>query len=288
MRHEDSFRAMDTDIDVIVESPDRMRPLGLFAGVRLLFESQEERFSRFRPDSLVSRLNAGETVDDPWLAAACRMALEAHGFTGGLFNPLILESLECAGYNTTFAEVAGGRPEPLPVPSPRAALTIVGTAVSLRSGRLDLGGIIKGWTIDLAVDMLARSEPNVLVNAGGDLRCAGSEEGNDGWAVTIARTGADAGDVWEGTIHGALATSTSLKRRWKTASGGEAHHLIDPRTGLPSASPFVQVSAWHELTWKAECWTKAVLIGGEKTARLAANAGVRILAIGVDGADYTF
>lgn len=283
MRHDDSFRAMDTDIDVIVETPDTMRPLGLFAGVRLLFESQEERFSRFRPSSLVSRLNAGETVDDPWLAAACRMALEAHDFTGGMFNPLILESLERAGYATTFADIAGGRPEPLPAPSPREAITITGTAVSLQRGRLDLGGIIKGWTVDFAVDMLARSEPNVLVNAGGDLRCAGSEEGNDGWSVTIARPAAAAGDLWEGTIHGALATSTSLKRRWKTASGGEAHHLIDPRTGLPSTSPFVQVSAWCELTWKAECWTKAVLIGGEETARLAGDAGVRILALDASG-----
>ncbi|MBA4179921.1 MAG: hypothetical protein C0506_04965 [Anaerolinea sp.] len=283
MRHEDSFRAMDTDIDVIIDSPDAVRPFGLFAGVRLLFESQEERFSRFRPTSLVSRLNAGEAVDDPWLAAACRMALDAHAFTGGIFNPLILESLERAGYATTFRDVAGGEPQPIPPPSPAEALTVSGSVVTLREGRLDLGGIIKGWTVDLAVEMLANSEPNVLVNAGGDLRCAGSEEGSDGWLVTVARPGEGGANAWEGTIHGALATSTSLKRRWKTSTGAEAHHLIDPRTGLPSSSTFVQVSAWHELTWKAECWAKAVLIGGEETGRLAAAAGVRILAIGAEG-----
>ncbi|MEP7216970.1 MAG: FAD:protein FMN transferase, partial [Anaerolineaceae bacterium] len=243
MRYEDSFRAMDTDIDVIIESEDSVRPFGAFSGVRLLFETQEQRFSRFRPTSLVSRLNGGERVDDPWLAAACRMALEAHAFTGGLFNPLILESLERAGYATTFEEVSGGDPQPVPAPSPTEALIVVGSVVSLHHGRLDLGGIIKGWTVDLAVDMLARAEPNVLVNAGGDLRCAGDEEGNDGWLVTIATPGAK-GDAWEGAIHGALTTSTSLKRRWTTASGGEAHHLIDPRTGLPGSSPFVQVSAW--------------------------------------------
>ncbi|MEP6870546.1 MAG: FAD:protein FMN transferase [Anaerolineaceae bacterium] len=269
---------MDTDIDVIIESEDSMRPFGAFSGVRLLFEAQEQRYSRFRATSLVSQLNAGENVDDPWLAAACRMALDAYEFTGGLFNPLILESLERAGYAKTFDEVTDGTPEAAPSPLPRDALTVAGSVVALRHGRLDLGGIIKGWTVDLAVDMLARAEPNVLVNAGGDLRCAGNEGGNDGWLVTITAPEAN-DDAWEGAIHGALTTSTSLKRRWKTAGGGVAHHLIDPRTGLPAASSFVQVSAWHALAWRAECWAKAVLIGGEKTGRLAAADGVRLLAM---------
>jgi thiamine biosynthesis lipoprotein len=285
--HEDSFRAMDTDIDVLIAA-DSTGPLAaVFAGSRLLFETQEDRFSRFRPHSLVSRLNGGETVDDPWLATACRMALEAHGFTGGIFNPLILESLETAGYSVTFAKVSGGEPHPQAVPDPRDALVIKGSTVRLLRGRLDLGGIIKGWTVDLAVDMLARAEPNVLVNAGGDLRCAGDEEGGDGWEVSIAKPGTDE-DAWQGRIHGAVATSTSLRRRWKTVGGGEAHHLIDPRTGLPAESLYVQVSAWHSLTWKAECWAKAVLIGGEATGERAAAAGVRALAFDALGNSVRF
>src|SRR5512139_564558 len=69
LRHEDSFRAMDTDIDVLIESESSLPPVGAFAGARLLFDTQEERFSRFRPGSLLSRLNAGHAVDDAWLAA---------------------------------------------------------------------------------------------------------------------------------------------------------------------------------------------------------------------------
>jgi hypothetical protein len=64
MQHADSFRAMDTGIDVIAESAAPFPPFGLFAGIHLLFEQQEERFSRFRPGSLLSRLNAGETIED--------------------------------------------------------------------------------------------------------------------------------------------------------------------------------------------------------------------------------
>ena len=78
---------------------------------------------------------------------------------------------------------------------------------------------------------------------------------------------------------GAIATSTTRKRRWTTASGGLAHHLIDPRTGMPAESPFDQVSCWAAETWRAEVWAKAVLIGGEAAAERAAGAGVPVLAI---------
>ena len=282
MRHEDRFRAMDTDIDVLIESHSAARPLALFASVRVLFEQQEGRFSRFRSASLVSRLNAGEVVDDAWLAAACRMAFEAHRFSGGMFNPLILESLERAGYSRTFDDVtSGGELSGSPAPEPADGLSVEGTLVRLRSGRLDLGGIVKGWTVDLAIEMLVRSEPNVLVNAGGDLRCAGSEEGREGWLVSVASPDSE-NDAWEGVIIGALATSTTRKRRWKTASGANAHHLIDPRNGLPASEEFVQVSAWDAHAWRAECWAKAIVIGGEDTLAVAQQAGVRVLAFRKD------
>ena len=283
MRHEDRFRAMDTDIDVLIESDSQLAPLALFASVRVLFEQQEERFSRFRPSSLLSQLNRQGWLDDAWLAAACRLALDATRFTAGLFNPLVLDSLERAGYAQTFNDVVrGGELARSDVPAFEEGLTVEGSIVRLNGARLDLGGIVKGWTVDLAVEMLARSERNALVNAGGDLRCAGTEEGSDGWLVSVARPRAE-DDAWEGVIHGALATSTTLKRRWKTRSGADAHHLIDPRTGLPADTPFVQVSAWHAQTWQAECWAKAVLIGGEAALEFAAKAGVRTLALHTDG-----
>ena len=92
MQHNISFRAMNTGVAVFVEA-EGMPPIDVFVSVKMLFEDQEQRFSRFRPSSVLSALNRGETVDDPRFAAACRLALEAHAFTGGLFNPMVL--LEC-------------------------------------------------------------------------------------------------------------------------------------------------------------------------------------------------
>ena len=59
----------------------------------------------------------------------------------------------------------------------------------LTEGALDLGGIIKGWTVDLGIAALRERYPNICINAGGDLRCEGSEEGVDGWQMAIEGEG---------------------------------------------------------------------------------------------------
>ncbi|MBI5947374.1 MAG: FAD:protein FMN transferase [Chloroflexi bacterium] len=279
MQFADHFRAMDTGVDVLVEADSL--PMAAFLSVKLLFEQQEQRFSRFRPDSLLSRLNRGDEVTDPLFAECCRMAIEAWEFTGGLFNPLVLPALRQAGYDRTFAEVDTGDPQPMAVPSPAEALRLTAGGARLAGGMLDLGGIVKGWTADLAVETLVGDHPDILVNAGGDLRCAGSDEDGGGWLVGVSGE-TDDDDAWAGRIVGALATSTTRKRRWEAGSGF-AHHLIDPRTGLPAASPYDQVSCLDKEAWRAECWAKAVLIGGREATERASASTLGLLAMGPGG-----
>ena len=283
MESHESFRAMDTDIDMFVETPEPPPP-GAFIGARLLFEQQEERFSRFRPQSLLCRLNRGEVIDDAWFARAVSMALDAFEITGGLFNPLVLPALERAGYDRTFQEVsAAGEVTAQRVPDPTRVLRIDGMAVELLAGQMDLGGIVKGWTADLAAEHLAQAHANAFVNAGGDIRALGSDGGGErGWAMDVSLPGG-AGTAWEGRLRAGIATSTTLKRRWTTAGGATAHHLIDPGTGMPSDSPFVQVTARAEACWLAEVWAKAVLIGGPEALERAGRADVPVLAFDAAG-----
>lgn len=277
MESHERFRAMDTDIDLFIEAPEPASPAA-FIGARLFFEQQEQRFSRFRADSLLSRLNQGEAIDDPWFARAVSMAIDAFELTGGYFNPMVLTALERAGYDRTFGEVAAGTGvvQSQRVPDPKRVLAVEGMRVSLLAGQLDLGGIVKGWTADLAAEHLAAEHRNAFVNAGGDIRCAGNDAGGTGWAIDVPTPSGAPG--WQGRLTGAVATSTTLRRRWETASGGTAHHLIDPGTGMPSDSPFVQVSARDDACWVAEVWAKAVLIGGERLLQRAEHAGVPVLA----------
>lgn len=275
VQYSETFRAMNTQVDVTIESSSP--PLGAFLSLRLLFERQEARFSRFRESSMLSTLNRTGEVTDEGFARVCRLALEASRFTGGLYNAMVLRALAEAGYSRTFDEIAGGDPRRQAVPGAEECLAVDGDRVTLDGGGLDLGGIVKGWTVDLGIELLRESYPNVFLNAGGDLRCSGCEEGHDGWLVSLAAEPGDA-TPWEGEMRGALATSTTRKRRWTTRSGALAHHLIDPRTGLPANSPYGQVSVWGGETWRAEVWAKAVLIGGTDALEACAVAGHRVLA----------
>lgn len=270
---------MNTDIDVVVGALEA--PVAAFVETRLLFERQEARFSRFREDSLLSRLNRGETIDDPWLDTALELAIDAHAQTGGLFNPMVLPALARAGYDRSFDLVAGGSPVGAEVPAPASCLERTRGAWQIVAGAVDLGGIVKGWTADLAVEHLETHFPDVFLNAGGDIRCAGAEERAPGWKVEVDVPGG--GIAWAGSVQGAIATSSTLKRRWRTDAGGPAHHLIDPRTGLPAETPFVQVTVRAgSCTW-AEVWAKAVLIWGREGLARADGYGLAVLALGPGG-----
>ncbi len=273
MQFSESFPAMGTTVDVLIETDSP--PIAAFLSIRLLFERQEAVFSRFRDASLLSRLNAGEMINDARFAAACSLALEANAFTQGIFNPMVLTALREAGYDRTFEDITSqGSPRAQSVPRLADCLGVSGSRVRLREGQLDLGGIVKGWTVDLALDMFCGEFDGLLVNAGGDLRCAGNEDGNDGWWVEVDGPGSPA---WSGLVRGAVATSSTAKRRWKGERGTLVHHLIDPRTGLPADSGFAQVTVWGAETWRAECWAKAILIAGKHLIAEAASAGYTAL-----------
>jgi thiamine biosynthesis lipoprotein len=59
----------------------------------------------------------------------------------------------------------------------------------------------------------------------------------------------------------AIVTSTRLFRRW-ASSDGTAHHLIDPRTGMPATSGVAAVVARARDASYAEAIAKAVLVAG--------------------------
>ncbi len=267
---------MNTDIDLFIESPAPAPP-GAFIGAKLMFEQQEQRFSRFRENSLLMRLNRGEVIEDAWLARVVMMAIDANQITGGYFNPMVLPALARAGYDRSFDDIQlGGVLESQRVPDPGKVLRVDGLRVELLAGQLDLGGIVKGWSADLAAESLASDGDAAFVNAGGDIRCIGNDGSGAGWLMDV--TAPDGSKAWEGRLTGAIATSTTRKRRWTTTDGTEAHHLIDPGTGMPSDSEFVQVTARAEACWLAEVWAKAILIGGPEVLDRATRVGINALA----------
>jgi thiamine biosynthesis lipoprotein len=240
--------------------------------VRAIFEREERRFSRFRSDSELARVNAaaGSWIDvSAPFAEVVAFALSAWRRTEGRFDPTLLGAMIAAGYDRDFDEIlAGARDALQPVgPAGRAGeVELHGRRLRLPKGvGLDLGGIVKGWTVDRAVQAaLSAGVPWNLVEAGGDLRMGG--EPPAGLEVAVDDPEAPDTEIGRVTIsHGALATSCVTKRAW----GSHSHHLIDPSTGSPAVGPVLQATVWAPTCAEAEIRSKDALLQGEDYLRRA-------------------
>jgi thiamine biosynthesis lipoprotein len=267
-----SFRAMGTDVEILLDTVAGPEALLALASAEAEFERLEALLSRFRPDSELSRLNAqGELDAGDDLLNVVRLALGARERTGGRFDPTVHDSLVAAGYDRSFEllqDAGSSRPPHGRGPAQcggRAAVR--GRRLALgREVRLDLGGIGKGYAVDRVAALLAPVGA-CLVNAGGDLAVAGVPDGGV-WPIAVELP---SGSLTLGLAEGALATSGSDRRRWRV-DGEERHHLVDPRTGLPSGSDLRTVTVAAATAVEAEVWAKALFLAGEEAGAAEADA----------------
>jgi FAD:protein FMN transferase len=231
------------------------------------FEEWEAVLSRFRPTSELSRLNAhaGEWVTvSPALFQNIADARDAAEMTRGVFNPLILNALEAAGYDRSFEPGMTAAHHDLVVSQPVASAQAIeldeaNQAVYLPAGaRIDLGGIAKGWAAQQTADRLAEIGP-CLVDAGGDLVAYGSPDDSGGWGAHV-QTPDGAQTLYTLLLADqAMATSGTDYRRWERG-GQTMHHLVDPYTGRPAESPIVQATVIAPDATLAVVWAKVGLM----------------------------
>jgi FAD:protein FMN transferase len=251
---------MGTDCHVVVVADHDLTSLAIE-----LVEELESRWSRFRPDSDIARVNAAagapvsvsvDTVD------AVEAALTARDRTGGRFDPTVLPALVAAGYDRSFEHVTTTTPAP---PRPAGAAVHVDHAratVTVEAGAgVDLGGIGKGLAADRVADVLrAAGADGVLVGLGGDIRCVGTAPAPtpEAWGI--------AADHIDGLVlalaEGAVATSTTTKRRW----GPQHHHVIDPRRGAPASTAVATATVVAGTAADAEVAATVALLDGAPAA----------------------
>lgn len=296
------FRAMGTDVHLLaVEAPP-----AVLAQAEALVHQLDARWSRFRDDSELSRLN--RAAGRPVLLPAdtydlVSTAVAAWAETGGRFDPTVGPALVASGYDRTFAALTppattiGAAPTTAcrpPSPTPGCGgieLDDALGAVTLPAGTaLDLGGIGKGRAADLVVQaMLAAGAEGALANLGGDVRVAGTAPLGDAWGVTVLAPAAHGPEpvALASLTEGAVATTSAAVRRWATAAG-DVHHLIDPRTGRPADRSLRSVTVLAADATRADVLTKAAwLAGPHDGAALVEATGAVGLFVHDDGATTT-
>jgi thiamine biosynthesis lipoprotein len=276
-----SFPALGTTATVVVTESTSLATAAELLRERL--EAVDRACSRFRGDSELTWVNAhaGTVVSvSPLLARAIRVALNAARTSGGCVDPTLGSQLRAAGYDRTFALVRERAAWQIAAatPSVGASWKDVRLADEHRTlfvpegVELDLGATAKALAADDAARAIAASiEGGVLVSVGGDIAVAGLAPVG-GWSVRIAddhaALPADGGPIVAITT-GGLATSSTSVRRWQT-DRGEAHHILEPRTGLPAATPWRTVTVAAATCVDANvASTAALVLGAEAVNRLA-------------------
>jgi thiamine biosynthesis lipoprotein len=191
----------------------------------------EATCSRFREESELARLSAtcGTAVAvSPLLFELLGLALAVADVSDGAFDPTVGRPLSRMGF---MHEWAHGTPRELPAPAPASWRDVLldheRREVTLRAPlHLDLGGIAKGFAVDLVAQALA-DVPLLSIHAGGDVFCRGAHPDGRDWRVGITHPVHPERLIATAALaQGAVCTSGSYVRR--TAAG---HHLIDPRSG---------------------------------------------------------
>jgi thiamine biosynthesis lipoprotein len=259
---------MNTDVCLFTRDWPGPELLGAAEGV---FHDVETRFSRFRPESELSLLNANagrEVAVSPELFRLLELSRRYHELSGGVFDPAVLASLEAAGYDRSFEQVAR---KDNAAPRLECAASIADvrldaarSVVRAPAGlRIDLGGIAKGWAVDQAARVLSPAA-NYLVDAGGDIFASGDGVDGPGWLVGVADPQREGEDLTTVRLHNqALATSSVAHRRWQRG-GRWLHHLIDPRTGAPVENDVISVSVIAASAIDADVFAKVALLLGRE------------------------
>ena len=246
-----SFPALGTTCEVQYAAPGGATQATTFERAVVAWVAAfEAKYSRFRSDSLVSRINAAAGLEwieiDPEMEGLLKLCDNLHFMTQGVLDPTALPLIKLWNYKAesprlpTSAEIDETR-------------TLVGwknvqrtpgkVFLPVRGMALDFGGFGKEYAVDIAAQIATdHGIPSALVDFGHDLRAVGVPPDRPAWHIGLE-------DPQNPGTHNAslaiigkgVASSGDYIRRF-VVEGRRYGHIIDPRTGRPVANGCLQAT----------------------------------------------
>ena len=218
---------MDTYVEVSVWGKGMV---GAQATVEAAF-TEIARVESLLGDGMVSTVTDAEVLKSEAFEYLLEISRQAYSATDGKFDPTI-------GAVSRLWRFWDGASPP-PADSLEDALEAVGLATYFAGNRhrqyvFDLGGVAKGYAVDLAAAKLSSLRiHSAIINAGGDLRLVGRRADGKPWRIAIRhprRSGRFIGYL--DLEDAAVATSGDYEKCF-FYDGRRYHHILDPTTGMP-------------------------------------------------------
>jgi len=239
----------------------------------------EEKFSRYRSDSVISHLHAHRGIPvnvDQETASLLDFAQRCYLISDGMFDIT-------SGVLRQAWRFDGS--DRLPKPEEIAALLpFIGfgklqwqsPSIELPAGmELDFGGIGKEYAVDRAYELLSKKGAGpFLINFGGDLRASGPPP-NGFWQVGIEKPGHERdASMMLHLKQGALATSGD-SRRFVLREGVRYGHVLNPKTGWPVQHAPRSVTVAASSCTEAGMLSTLAILHGAKAREFLNEQGVK-------------
>jgi len=269
---------MGTRFEAVLEGEEEGRLLAAGEEALESVEEEDRRWSLFRRESLLTRINdrAGEgpvRLDEEAfeLLEACRAI---HRDSEGAFDPTVAPRMRSLGFHEGFPPC-----DDAPVGMDGVVLDAPSRTIRfLRRGvALDLGAIGKGHALDLAAARLRQAGVRCALLHGGTSSAVaiGAPPGKRGWRIGIRGEEGKEPRLFVELRDLSLAVS-SPHGRTLVRDGERLGHVLDPRSGRPQvrARAAAAICASARL---ADGWSTALLVLGERPSGVPADLTSAIL-----------
>jgi thiamine biosynthesis lipoprotein len=258
--------------------------------IRASFDSVDRTMNNRRDDSLINLLNR-EAADKPYvvpdrdLFRCITLAREYARTTSGCFDPTLGSLMRAHGFRTA----TGVQPTSAQIEQARKhtgwqkmeLFPEVG-AVRFLDDRLeiDLGGMARGYALDVAARTFARPGINAgLLGLGGNICAWGQPPGAESWDIELP--GRAICDHTYGRLELSNRTVSSAGDWDWITRGGEPRPsmVIDPATGWRASSDVVAATVIADSGVEADALSTAFLVSGSQGAGSVLNGSRRIEAV---------
>lgn len=240
-----------------------------------LLNAIDQSMSTYLPNSDISRLNNGDTVQlDRMFREVYALSQKIHVETGGTFDPTLGPLIKAWGFD--YAE-----PEKMDTSLVKELLEHIGfqhfeindTAgwKTDEASRINFNAVAQGYSVDLMTQILdKRAIQNYYVELGGELKVKGKNKFGDWWIIGIdSPQGENLERVLNERIslkNAAMATSGNY-RKYYEVDGKKYSHTINPVTGYPAENSLLSATVVVEDCGTADALATAFMVMGVETAK---------------------
>lgn len=274
------FHAMAGPCEVLIDTRDAASAEKLFRLAEEEARRIERKFSRYRDDNIVYRINHtdGKPVEvDEETASLLDFAAACAGLSGGKFD--ITSGLLRQVWRFDGSDRLPD-PEAVAALLPRIGWSKVRWErpfFTLPAGmEIDFGGIGKEYAVDRTAQLLSQHlQTGILINYGGDLFAVGPRVDGTLWQVGIDDPAAS-GKKLVAKIplkQGGLATSGDA-RRYLLKNNIRYSHILDPQTGWPVKDAPRSVTVLAPTCLEAGMLATFAMLQGNKAKTFLEGEGV--------------